>query len=106
MSPIGTVSHGARPSGDSRNIPGALLTLGDISPNNGTMPLLDSIAAFIADHGITERKFGEEALNDKNFVADLRAGRSPSLNTAETVQRFMAAYPNHAPFEPRRAKAA
>jgi hypothetical protein len=68
--------------------------------------LLDSIAAFIEAHDITERRFGEEALNDKNFVNDLRAGRSPSMNTVERIQLFMATYPNHARFEPRKAKAA
>lgn len=70
------------------------------------LSLLATIDNFLAAHNITERKFGEEALNDKNFVSDLRAGRSPSLNTAERVQNFMATYPNHERFEPRRAKAA
>jgi hypothetical protein len=55
----------------------------------------DEIAAFIAAHDLTERRFGELALNDKNFVLDLRAGRSPSLNTVERIKRFMSAYPNH-----------
>lgn len=68
--------------------------------------LLDNIAAFIERHEITERRFGEEALNDKNFVADLRAGRSPSMNTVQRVQDFMAMYPRHEPFVSRRAKAA
>ena len=59
-------------------------------------PLLDEIATFIADHGLTERRFGELALNDKNFVTDVRdRGRSPSLNTVEKLRRFMRAYPNH-----------
>lgn len=58
-------------------------------------PLLDDIAAFIAAHGLSERKFGEEALNDKNFVSDIREGRSPSLNTVERLRRFMSTYPNH-----------
>lgn len=59
------------------------------------MPLLDEIAAFVEAHEISERKFGELALRDKNFVADVKAGRSPSLNTVERIRRFMAAYPNH-----------
>jgi hypothetical protein len=59
------------------------------------MALLDDISMFIADHGLSERRFGELALNDKNFVSDIRAGRSPSLNTVEKLRRFMSAYPNH-----------
>jgi hypothetical protein len=68
--------------------------------------LLDTIATFIAAHEISERKFGEEALNDKNFVSDLRAGRSPSMNTVERLQQFMATYPNHQRPAPKRAEAA
>jgi hypothetical protein len=59
------------------------------------LPLLDEIGAFIEAHGLSERRFGELALNDKNFVSDLQAGRSPSLNTVERLRRFMATYPNH-----------
>lgn len=58
-------------------------------------PLLDEIATFITDHALTERRFGELALNDKNFVSDMRDGRSPSLNTVDKLRRFMRAYPNH-----------
>lgn len=58
-------------------------------------PLLEEIAAFIAAHGLSERRFGELALNDKNLVSDLREGRSPSLNTVDRLRRFMSAYPNH-----------
>lgn len=59
------------------------------------MPLLDDITAFITAHGLSERRFGELALNDKNFVSDVRSGRSPSLNTVERLRRFMSTYPNH-----------
>jgi hypothetical protein len=58
-------------------------------------PLLDEIATFLSDHNLSERRFGEMALNDKNLVSDLREGRSPSLKTAEKLRRFMSAYPNH-----------
>lgn len=71
------------------------------------MPLLDEIDRFIKTHDLTERKFGEMALNDKNLVSDMRnAGRSPSLNTAARIHEFMITYPNHKPFEPRARKAA
>lgn len=94
MSPIIAVSHGTRPQGDSRNIPDGILTVGDISPIPFNVdPLLDDIAAFIEAHGLSERKFGELALNDKNFVSDMRErGRSPSLNTVERIRRFMVTY--------------
>jgi len=59
--------------------------------------LSDMIAAFIADHQMSERRFGELALNDKNFVMDLRAGRSPSLKTVARVQHFIASYRPDAP---------
>lgn len=56
------------------------------------MQLLSDIEAFVAAHDITERRFGELALNDKNFVSDIRNGRSPSLNTVERLKRFMMTY--------------
>jgi hypothetical protein len=70
------------------------------------MALLDDINTFLERHELTERRFGELALNDKNLVADIRAGRSPSLNTADRIREFMMAYPNHEPFVPRRKAAA
>ena len=57
--------------------------------------LLEDIEAFIAAHTMSETAFGTLSLNDKNFIADLRADRSPSLRTAARVQRFMSTYPNH-----------
>lgn len=52
----------------------------------------DDIAAFIAAQEMSESKFGELALNDKNFVADMREGRSPSLKTVARVREFMLTY--------------
>lgn len=59
--------------------------------------LLSEIELFISTHGITERKFGEDALNDKNFVRQLRGenGNRPRRLYPETeskVRRFMATY--------------
>lgn len=60
------------------------------------MALLDDIAMFIADHGLSERRFGELALNDKNFVPDIRGDKgTPRRIWPETeakVRRFMATY--------------
>lgn len=92
ISPMGEISHGTRPRRDSRNIPSPILTVGDISPTQRAMQLISDIEAFVAAHNMTERRFGELALNDKNFVADIRAGRSPSLNTVDRLKRFMMTY--------------
>ena len=57
------------------------------------MQLLSDIEAFVAAHEMTERRFGELALNDKNFVSDIRdKDRSPSLKTVERLKRFMMTY--------------
>ncbi len=55
-------------------------------------PLLEDIAAFIQAQGLTERKFGEDALNDKNLIPQLRAGRELRRDTERKVRLFMAAY--------------
>lgn len=58
--------------------------------------LLEDVELFIVTHGITERKFGEDALNDKNFIPQLRGdkGRPRRLypETEAKVRRFMATY--------------
>lgn len=54
--------------------------------------LLKQIDDFITQHGLSERQFGELSLNDKNFVADIRDKRSPSLRTVGKVRDFMATY--------------
>ena len=56
------------------------------------MQLISDIEAFISAHDLTERRFGELALNDKNFVSDIRDGRSPSLKTVDKLKRFMMTY--------------
>lgn len=68
--------------------------------------LVSEIETFIAAHGLTERSFGDMALNDTKVVADLRNGREPRRATVERLRCFMATYPNHEPFEPRRKLAA
>lgn len=59
--------------------------------------LIDDIAAFIDVHSLTERRFGEMALNDKNLVPQMRGdnGQRPRRLWPETeaaVRRFMATY--------------
>jgi len=55
--------------------------------------LIHSIEKFLTDSGLSPTVFGRKALNDPNFVFDLRAGkRSPSMRTVEKIHAFIAAY--------------
>lgn len=54
--------------------------------------LLQEIETFCETHDLKEGVFGILALNDKNFVGQLRDGRDMRLSTVERVRRFMATY--------------
>lgn len=54
--------------------------------------LLDDVLAFCATHEMAESQFGTLALNDKNFVPQLREGRDIRFSTGERVRRFMVTY--------------
>ena len=54
--------------------------------------LIAQIDAFRKLHGISESGFGIAALNDKNFLPELRAGRDLRFSTAEKCKAFMAEY--------------
>jgi aspartate carbamoyltransferase catalytic subunit len=54
--------------------------------------LIASIEAFCAEHSLSESQFGILALNDKNFIADIRGGRDLRLSTVERVKVWMAEY--------------
>jgi hypothetical protein len=54
--------------------------------------LLTEIEAFCAAHGVRESRFGRDALNDTEFVKNLRSGREPRRATVEKVRRFMLTY--------------
>lgn len=56
------------------------------------MELINEIEAFCAKHEMTEGQFGLGALNDKNFVIDLRNGRDLRMSTLERVRNWMAEY--------------
>jgi hypothetical protein len=56
------------------------------------LDLLTEIEAFCAHHRMSERGFGEQALNDKNFISDLRSGREPRRKTVAKAREWMAAY--------------
>jgi hypothetical protein len=59
--------------------------------------LIDDINAFCETHGLSIWQFGEMAMNDKSFVAQIRGSdeRPPRRIWPETeakVRRFMATY--------------
>jgi hypothetical protein len=54
--------------------------------------LLTDIEAFCEANDLKEGQFGLLALNDKNFVSDLRDGRDLRMSTADKVREFMAEY--------------
>ena len=51
---------------------------------------LRKIERFCRANGVAETTFGLDAVNDKSFVPDLRAGRNPSLRMVERVNEYMA----------------
>lgn len=54
--------------------------------------LLSEIELFMAAHGLSATKFGQEALRDRHFVKQLRKGRRVWPETAAKVRSFMATY--------------
>lgn len=54
--------------------------------------LLADIETFCGAQEMAESQFGLLALNDKNFVPDLREGRDIRFSTAEKVRQFMVGY--------------
>ena len=60
------------------------------------MDILSEIDAFIQATKLKERDFGLQALNDKNFIPQLRAGRDVRASTVAKVKDFMASYRSEA----------
>lgn len=54
--------------------------------------LIAEIDAFLAEHGMSDSRFGQLALNDRHFVRQLRNDRDVRMKTVEKVKRFMATY--------------
>lgn len=52
-------------------------------------PLLSIIETFLAKYGMDPTVFGKNAMNDGNFVGDLRSGREVRRRTRERVERFI-----------------
>lgn len=59
-----------------------------------TNGLLKDIEKFLTDTGMLPTAFGKDALNDPNFVFDLRQGRDYRNSTAERIKNFIENY-NH-----------
>jgi hypothetical protein len=54
-----------------------------------TEQFLAEVEAFIAKSELNPTDFGKLAINDPNFVFDLREGRSPSARTIDKVREWM-----------------
>jgi hypothetical protein len=52
--------------------------------------LLSDIEAFLGSHNFSPTRFGDEALGDRHFVRQLRAGRRVWPETEDKVRTFMA----------------
>lgn len=50
---------------------------------------LAEIDQFLASSQMTATAFGRAAVNDPNFVGDLRKGRNPNLGLVDRVYDFM-----------------
>lgn len=58
--------------------------------------LLSDIERFCRQHGMSERRFGTEVMNDGKLVAQLRAGRDIRVSTVARIREWMAAYGSEA----------
>lgn len=52
--------------------------------------LIDEIAAFIKEAGLSETTFGRQALKDPHFVRDIKNGRRLWPETEAKVRKWMA----------------
>ncbi len=69
---------------------------------NSSMILLDEIEEFRRRHMMTATSFGLLAVNDGHLIRSLRAGRQPTLGTADAIRLFMRTYKPSAAGRPRR----
>lgn len=52
----------------------------------------NEIEAFMVKHGMNPTTFGKESCNDSAFVFRIRQGRSPSLDKANDILKWMREY--------------
>ncbi|WP_201752636.1 hypothetical protein [Sphingomonas changnyeongensis] len=68
--------------------------------------LLVDIEAFLTAHDMSPTRFGEQARGDRHLVRQLREEkRRVWPETEQAIRRFMATYPNHEPWVPKRPRA-
>lgn len=58
-----------------------------------TDSLQREIASYLAASGLSDQQFGRRAINDQNFVRDLRLGREPRSRTVDRVRSYMRDHP-------------
>lgn len=51
--------------------------------------LVEAVQQFCERHAVPKSRFGELALNDPSFVAELEAGREPRRKTVAKVLQFI-----------------
>ncbi len=51
--------------------------------------LLEEIESFIAECGMSESRFGVEAINDPNLVKQIRTSRNVTSRTLKKIQDYM-----------------
>jgi hypothetical protein len=56
---------------------------------NSSLTLLQEIDEFLAETGMTQTRFGLDAMNNSSFVRQLRNGHSVTLRTMDRVRTFM-----------------
>lgn len=59
------------------------------APAPQPIDLVEAVQRFCEQHDFSKSKFGEQALNDPSFVADLEAGREPRRKTVARVLQFI-----------------
>lgn len=57
---------------------------------------LAEIEAFLARTGMSATRFGEDSVNDRKLVANLRAGADVGTRRMDRVRLFMATFPERA----------
>ena len=54
--------------------------------------LIKDIEGFCRRYGMSQRQFGELALNDAKLIPQLRAGRDVRMSTVARIKDFIAAH--------------
>lgn len=66
----------------------------EYDPRAANEPLIAEIGAFCAEHGTSASTFGQQAIGDRNLVADLKDGRQLRGGTIFKIRQYL---DGHAP---------